>query len=80
MYKIYTVNFQVINEDEGEDDKIEINRKSDIIPDKVENSCMEEHDMSISTLHLYDLHLAKVFKNRYINAKYKFTLIGLYML
>ncbi|XP_077301915.1 autophagy-related protein 9A-like [Arctopsyche grandis] len=49
----------VINEEEGED-RVENERKSEIIPDKVENSLNEEYDMSISMLHLYDLHLAKV--------------------
>lgn len=36
------------------------NQHKPIVPDKVEASIQEEQDLSIGTLHLYDLHLARM--------------------
>lgn len=36
------------------------NENRPLVPDKIESSAQEEQDLSISTIHLYDLHLARI--------------------
>lgn len=52
--------FQIINEDAEERMTMDDLPIPDLIPSPFDQAHTEENLMSISTLHLYDMHLAKV--------------------